>query len=171
MTYANLSVPRIVLDTNVCLDLWVFADPGCARVLAALRSGAVQAVTRDDCRAEWQRVLHYPQLPIDDQSRPLVDAAFTANVQLLTDTDSVPVDAGRRLPRCADPDDQKFLELALASGARWLLSKDRELLKLDRRARMAGGFSILLPQAWAPTEVPDAGTGRGMAGNHAKVVA
>lgn len=171
MTYANLPVPRIVLDTNVCLDLWVFADPGCARVLAALRSGAVQAVTRDDCRAEWQRVLHYPQLPIDDQSRPLVDAAFTANVQLLTDTDSVPVDAGRRLPRCADPDDQKFLELALASGARWLLSKDRELLKLDRRARMAGGFSILLPQAWAPTEVPDAGTGRGMAGNHAKVVA
>lgn len=171
MTYANLSVPRIVLDTNVCLDLWVFADPGCARVLAALRSGAVQAVTRDDCRAEWQRVLHYPQLPIDDQSRPLVDAAFTANVQLLTDTDSVPVDAGRRLPRCADPDDQKFLELALASGARWLLSKDRELLKLDRRARMASGFSILLPQAWAPTEVPDAGTGRGMAGNHAKVVA
>lgn len=170
MTYANLSVPRIVLDTNVCLDLWVFADPGCARVLAALRSGAVQAVTRDDCRAEWQRVLHYPQLPIDDQSRPLVDAAFTANVQLLTDTDSVPVDAGR-LPRCADPDDQKFLELALASGARWLLSKDRELLKLDRRARMASGFSILLPQAWAPTEVPDAGTGRGMAGNHAKVVA
>ena len=171
MTYANLSVPRIVLDTNVCLDLWVFADPGCARVLAALRSGAVQAVTRADCRAEWQRVLHYPQLPIDDQSRPLVDAAFTANVQLLTDTDSVPVDAGRRLPRCADPDDQKFLELALASGARWLLSKDRELLKLDRRARMASGFSILLPQAWAPTEVPDAGTGRGMAGNHAKVVA
>jgi putative PIN family toxin of toxin-antitoxin system len=170
MTFANLSVPRIVLDTNVCLDLWVFADPGCAAVLAALHSGAVQAVTRVDCRAEWQRVLHYPQLPIDDQSRPLVDAAFTANVQALTDTDGVPVDA-RRLPRCADPDDQKFLELALASGARWLLSKDRELLKLDRRARMACGFSILLPQAWAPTEVPDASTGRDMAGNHAKVVA
>ena len=41
MKFANLSVPRIVLDTNVCLDLWVFADPGCAAVLAALRSGAV----------------------------------------------------------------------------------------------------------------------------------
>ena len=170
MTFANLPVPRIVLDTNVCLDLWVFADPGCTAVLAALRSGAVQAVTRADCRAEWQRVLHYPQLPIDDQSRPLMDAAFVANVQLLTDTDSVPVDA-RRLPRCADPDDQKFMELALASGARWLLSKDRELLKPDRRARMAGGFSILLPQAWARTMVPDAGTGRDMAGNHVKVVA
>lgn len=170
MTFANLPVPRIVLDTNVCLDLWVFADPGCAAVLAALRSGTVQAVTRADCRAEWQRVLHYPQLPIDDQSRPLIDAAFVANVQLLNNAASVPGDAGR-LPRCADADDQKFLELALASGARWLLSKDRELLKLDRRARAAGGFSILSPQAWAPTEVPDAGPGRDMAGNQAKVVA
>jgi predicted nucleic acid-binding protein len=53
------------------------------------------------------------------------------------------------LPRCGDPDDQKFLELALASGARWLLSKDNELLKLDRRTRSAGLFSIRLPQLWS----------------------
>jgi predicted nucleic acid-binding protein len=169
MKFANLSVPRIVLDTNVCLDLWVFADPDCAAVLAALRSGAVQAVTRADCRAEWQRVLGYPQLPIDDQSRPLIDAAFTANVQLLPAAHGVPADA-TGLPRCADPDDQKFMELALASGARWLLSKDHELLKLDRRARVAGGFSILLPQAWTLPVALDAGPGRDAADNHAKVV-
>jgi len=36
---------------------------------------------------------------------------------------------------------------------------------------VVGGFSILLPQAWARTMVPDAGTGRDMAGNHVKVVA
>ena len=148
MPFPNPLVPRIVLDTNVCLDLWVFADPQCAPLLAALHSGAVQAVTRVDCRAEWQRVLHYPQLPIDDQSRPAIDAAFTASVQLLDAADSVPVDAVC-LPRCTDPDDQKFMELALASDARWLLSKDNELLKLDRRTRVRAGFSILLPQAWA----------------------
>ncbi len=168
MTFANLSVPRIVLDTNVCLDLWLFADPRCAGVLAALRSGAVQAVTRADCRAEWQRVLHYPQLPLDDQSRPSIDAAFDASVQLLTDADSVPADA-TCLPRCADRDDQKFMELALASGARWLLSKDNELLKLDRRACAAGGFSILLPQAWALTAELDSGAERDAVINHAKV--
>lgn len=54
------------------------------------------------------------------------------------------------LPRCADPDDQKFLQLALAAGASWLLSKDKELLKLDRRTRRAGLFAILLPQDWLP---------------------
>jgi predicted nucleic acid-binding protein len=53
------------------------------------------------------------------------------------------------LPRCGDPDDQKFLELALASGARWLLSKDNELLRLDRRTSHTGLFSIRLPQLWS----------------------
>ena len=168
MTFPNLSAPRIVLDTNVCLDLWVFADPQCALLRAALRSGAVHAVTRADCRAEWQRVLHYPQLPIDDQSRPAIEAAFAANVQLLADTDGVPANA-TGLPRCADADDQKFMELALASGARWLLSKDNELLKLDRRARMAGGFSILLPQAWTLPCVLDTDTGCEATLNQAKV--
>ncbi len=146
MTAAVSAVPRIVLDTNVCLDLWLFADPGSAHVLEALRCGAIQAVTRADCQAEWQRVLHYPQLPINDQSRAVIDAAFIACVQTLTDAASVPGDAAR-LPLCADRDDQKFMELTLASGGCWLLSKDHELLKLDLRAR-ACGFSILLPQAW-----------------------
>ena len=148
MTHRDLPVPRIVLDTNVCLDLFVFRDSLCSHLLAALQSGAVQAVTRHDCREEWLRVLHYPQLPIDDQQRPAFREAFDALIHLLpaeasTAADDIP------LPRCGDPDDQKFLELALASGARWLLSKDNELLKLDRRTRGTGLFSIRLPQLWS----------------------
>ena len=139
-------VPRIVLDTNVAIDLFVFNDPMSSHVLAAMRDGRVQAVTRDDCHDEWERVLHYPRLPIDDDSRPAMRAAFDALVLHLGDEAELPADA--RLPRCADADDQKFLELALASGAQWLLSKDRELLKLDGRTRAAGWFSILLPQQW-----------------------
>ncbi|MFI4957917.1 MAG: putative toxin-antitoxin system toxin component, PIN family [Lysobacterales bacterium] len=149
MTCIGHPVPRIVLDTNVCLDLFVFGDSLCSHVLAALRSGAVQAVTRDDCREEWQRVLHYPQLPIDDRLRPAFRDAFDALIKLLPPETSTVGDDDARLPRCADPDDQKFLELALASGANWLLSKDKELLKLDRRTRSAGLFGIRLPQSWS----------------------
>ena len=139
------TVPRIVLDTNVCLDLLLFRDPACAPLLAALERGEVRAVTRDDCRDEWRRVLHYPQLPIDDARRPTLETAFD-DLALRVPTIAGPDQA--RLPRCADPDDQKFLELALATGARWLLSKDNELLKLDRRVHSAGLFRILLPQDW-----------------------
>ena len=141
-------VPRIVLDTNVCLDLFLFNDPHCAHLLAALRDGAVQAVTRDDCRDEWRRVLHYRQVPIDDASRPTVGAAFDALIHHLPADASTPHDEAL-LPRCADPDDQKFLQLALATGASWLISKDKELLKLDRRSRSAGLFSIVLPAQWS----------------------
>jgi putative PIN family toxin of toxin-antitoxin system len=149
MTHIDHSVPRIVLDTNVCLDLFVFGDSLSSHVLAALRSGAVQAVTREDCREEWHRVLHYPQLPIDDRLRPAFRDAFDAWIQLLPPEASMVSGDDARLPRCADPDDQKFLELALASGASWLLSKDKELLKLDRRTRGAGLFAIRLPQLWS----------------------
>jgi predicted nucleic acid-binding protein len=37
--------------------------------------------------------------------------------------------------RCTDPDDQVFVDLSLAEGVRWLLSHDRALLRLARKAR------------------------------------
>ncbi len=146
--HVGLTVPRIVLDTNVCLDLFLFNDPQCVHLMAGLRHGSVQAITRDDCRDEWRRVLHYPQLPVDDVTRPAVSAAFDALVQHLAPLESTTQDDAL-LPRCADADDQKFLELALAANASWLISKDKELLKLDRRSRAAGLFPILLPQQWS----------------------
>jgi predicted nucleic acid-binding protein len=47
------------------------------------------------------------------------------------------------MPRCSDPDDQKFIELASASGAQILVSKDRAVLKLRRRC--ASQFRIVTP--------------------------
>ena len=146
------AIPRIVLDTNVCLDLFLFGDSMCSHLLAAMERGEVQAVTRDDCRDEWLRVLHYPQLPIDDQNRPGLIAAFDAAIVCLSG-EQLAQTSGVRLPPCGDPDDQKFMELALAADARWLLSKDNELLRLDRRLRALGLFSIRLPQQWTVADV------------------
>jgi predicted nucleic acid-binding protein len=50
------------------------------------------------------------------------------------------------LPRCADRDDQKFLELARDSTADWLVTADKALLKLARRDRLRGLFRILTPE-------------------------
>jgi putative PIN family toxin of toxin-antitoxin system len=141
-------VPRIVLDTNVCLDLFLFAEPQAAGLHQAIQRGAIEAVTREDCRAEWLRVLHYPQLPIDDALRPGLVAAFDAAIRCLPAARAT-ADAAVALPRCADPDDQKFLELAQAAGARWLVSKDNELLKLAARCARADLFWIGLPQMWS----------------------
>ncbi|MGA0586752.1 putative toxin-antitoxin system toxin component, PIN family [Dyella sp. KRB-257] len=145
---ARDGVPRIVLDTNVCLDLFVFRDVACASLAAALAAGQVQAVVDAACRREWLRVLEYPSVPIRPEQRAELRERFDAAVHLLAE---LATSAGLApLPTCRDPDDQKFLELALTSDAPWLISKDRDLLKLARRTRKAGLFLILKPEQWSP---------------------
>ena len=134
---------RIVLDTNVCLDLFVFKDPRWDGLLAALESGAVEAVTRADCRDEYLVVLHYKHLPLDEASRPLSAARFDALIKVVA-----PPESGVRLPVCTDRDDQKFLELARDAGAGVLITKDKALLKLGRRLAKAGMFKVMVPEAW-----------------------
>ena len=139
---------RIVLDTNVWLDLLLFRDPRTATLAAALRDSRMVAVTNTECRAEWLQVLGYPRLQLDEARRAGLMQAFDSLAHQL------PVAALARepalLPRCADRDDQKFLQLAFDSGARWLLSRDRDVLALGRRTARAGWFEIVTPQAWSP---------------------
>jgi predicted nucleic acid-binding protein len=137
----------IVLDTNVCLDLFVFHDPRWAPLLAALESGAVQAVTRADCRDEYRLVLHYPHLPLDESTRPQAAARFDALIRV-----EAPTSRALRLPVCTDRDDQKFLEIARDTGAAILVTKDKALLKLARRTARENLFRILPPEAWVKLE-------------------
>ena len=133
----------IVIDTNVCLDLFVFHDPRWAPLLAALEAGELQAVTRADCRDEYLAVLHYRHLPVDDASRPQAVARFDALIKVVA-----PAASPVHLPVCSDRDDQKFLELARDAGAAILVTKDKALLKLGRKTAQAGLFRIMLPEAW-----------------------
>ena len=52
---------------------------------------------------------------------------------------------------CRDPDDQKFIDLALARQTPWLVSRDKALLTLARRA-LPRGVCILKPEGWRPLE-------------------
>ena len=134
---------RIVLDTNVCLDLFVFRDPRWDGLLAALESGAIEAVTRADCRDEYLVVLHYKHLPLDEASRPLAAQRFDTLIKVVA-----PAAQPVRLPVCTDKDDQKFLEIARDAGAAILVTKDKALLKLARKTSQAGMFRIMVPEAW-----------------------
>lgn len=138
---------RIVLDTNVCLDLFVFRDPRWQSLLDAMQAGAVETVTRADCRMEWTLVLAYAKLGLDDAAQQAALAEFDRWITLVE-----PLDHGAALPLCKDKDDQKFLEVAAASGAAVLVSKDKALLKLARRTRKLGLFEILTPAQWVDAQ-------------------
>ena len=142
---------RIVIDTNVCLDLFVFKDPRWNTLLADIESGALEVVTRFDCRDEYHVVLHYPHLPLDEASRPLSAARFDALIKVVA-----PAPKLVRLPVCSDKDDQKFLEVARDASADILITKDKALLKLARKTAQAGLFRIMLPEAWVKARAAEA---------------
>lgn len=137
---------RIVLDTNVCLDLFVFRDPRWTLLHDALRSGQVQAITRDDCRMEWSIVLSYPHLKLDEADRMRVSAEFDTLIHCYPIAE-VNAEAAK-LPVCKDKDDQKFLELSRDEKADVLITKDKALLKCARKTRRDGLFAIMTPEAW-----------------------
>lgn len=138
--------PIIVLDTNVCLDLFVFHDPRWSDLLTVIREKQVHVVTSESCRTEWQIVLTYPHLPLNEETRATSSAEFDALIAVIPHIE--PDESTVRLPVCADPDDQKFLELARDAKATTLISKDKALLKLARRTAKLGLFKIVSPEVW-----------------------
>jgi len=122
-------VRPIVLDTNIVLDLLLFDDLAAQPLKLALSSKKCQWLATAPMREELLRVLDYPKLKARLALRQL-DAAqvlrqFDAQVRL--------VDVAARVkPVCSDPDDQKFIDLAVAHRAT-LLSKDHAVLCLKKR--------------------------------------
>ncbi len=144
-------LPRtLVLDTNVCLDLFVFRDPRWDALLSALRQAQVRAWTRADCRMEWMLVLAYTKLGLDADQQ---GAALSEFDQLITLFPTDPMRDGMdsdtaSLPLCRDPDDQKFIALAAQCGADALVTKDKLVLKLARKMKKRALFRILSPEQW-----------------------
>ena len=151
-----MNKPLLVIDTNVVFDLLHFDDALARPLRLALEAGRVRCVVTDATLEEWRRVLAYPEFALE----PTQQAALVARYQALSETArTVEGDAGlphkgtpihyglkpvwSRMPRCSDPDDQKFIELAAAVRAQGLVSKDRAVLKLRRRC--APTFRVMSP--------------------------
>ena len=122
--------PRaLVVDTNVVLDLLVFADPATAPLSDLLASGALRWIATAEMRSELARVLGYPKIgprvTLSGLTPEAVLARFDAAVQTVEP-------APRASAICQDADDQPFIDLAAAHGA-ILLSKDNAVLSLRKR--------------------------------------
>ena len=138
-----MAAKRIVLDTNIWLDWLVFNDLSLLHFKKMVSEGQAEIYMDAACEAELERVLAY------DLARHTLDAAAQAAClaecrKLARRVDAPAPETERKLlPRCIDPDDQKFLELALAARADVLLTKDHKLLELARRTKP---FRILTPR-------------------------
>lgn len=133
--------PAIVVDTQVVMDWLVFNDPRVQPLAAALASGGLRWLVAPAMRNEIRHVLGRGVAARYAPDLALIDAQFDAHAHA--------VEAAEPSPRlvCRDPDDQKFIDLALARGARWLVSRDKALLSLAKRAKPRG-LVILKPEQW-----------------------
>ena len=122
--------PRVVLDTQIWLDWLHFDDPRCTALDRMHAEGRIELCIDPRCREELLRVLAYPAFGLDSEAQ----GQRLARVDQRTVLWPAASESGqRKLPRCRDPDDQKFVELSVACGARALLSRDQALLALHRR--------------------------------------
>lgn len=130
---------RIVLDTNVLLDLLHFSDPTVMPIREAIESRRAQCYASQRTLSELDRVLSYRQFHLGVSAQ----TALMTEYQSWINDPHIVVNVHPKLPRCADPDDQMFLELAASIQADLLISKDKALLALRRRV---SEFMILTPE-------------------------
>ena len=130
----TVKVEPVVLDTNIVLDVFVFSDSAAIPLRQALAAGTLDWLATQAMRDELARVLAYPkivtrlnfyQLKAED-----VLAAFDQHARL--------VDVAPKCSlNCSDPDDQKFIDLAVAHQA-LLLSKDQAVISMAKRLLRQG---------------------------------
>ncbi len=132
-----------MIDTNVVLDWLVFDDPAVQPLKQALADGRLRWIASAAMLEELAIVLRRTAL---DRWREQAERALTSAPSLATLVTFSPPAGGH--PVCSDPDDQKFIDLALLAPARWLVTRDKALLKL-KRAAAARGVVVCPPSAWA----------------------
>lgn len=116
--------PILVVDTNIALAAVLPPDGRDKMVVSQVRHTA-EWVQSPATAAELRRVV---ARPLFDRYLPAEERA--ARVETLLQECRM-VDAPARFRRCRDPDDNMFLDLAVAAGALAILSEDRELLRLN----------------------------------------
>jgi putative PIN family toxin of toxin-antitoxin system len=115
---------RVILDTNVLLSRLLLPDSITARVVRRLLDRA-QPIVSEETLTELAETLSRPKLD-PYVSRPDRQSLFELFARV---AEWVPVTTTIR--RCRDPNDDKFLELALDGNAGWIITGDKELLELS----------------------------------------
>ena len=141
LTAMSTQSSRLVLDTNIVLDCFVFNDPAMQALVIAMEERRVFTLVHQDTLDELERVLTYPQcrLSTAEQRQVLNRYLAVATVAPMPEgftRDTLLLPSG--FPLCRDVDDQPFLALAYHARADALITKDKAILKLRRKIRRFG---------------------------------
>jgi putative PIN family toxin of toxin-antitoxin system len=114
---------KVVLDTNVLVSGILFSGPP-HRILQAWSKGRLQLALTSELLEEYRRVGVELQ-----QEYPGVDIGAVLDLIVVGSEFFEPAPLEGRV--CSDPDDDKFVACAIASGAKVVVSGDRHLLHVS----------------------------------------
>ncbi len=124
---------RLVLDTNVILDLLVFKDPSTKPIRLLLDAKLVDAVRSEASMLELIDVIQRPSFKLSEEQQQAILKSWESSSRLL---DVVLI---AQAPfTCRDLDDQVFLDMAYSLRPALLLSKDLRVLELQAIAKHHG---------------------------------
>jgi putative PIN family toxin of toxin-antitoxin system len=115
---------RIILDTNVFISGIFFTGPP-SQILKAWEKQSLKIVLCQQILDEYQQVAEelsskYPSVDIT----PIIELLLLSIYGQFIDTTGVDISI------CEDPDDDKFIECAIAGKCKIIVSGDAHLLKL-----------------------------------------
>lgn len=120
---------RLILDTNILLDIFVFQDIKTQDLKQAIIDRQIAVFASQKTIAELADVIARPLFGLEPQQQNKILEQWQSLSQLQDDS------CLQQAPwTCADADDQIFLDLAFQLKPAILISKDNALLKLASRA-------------------------------------
>ena len=125
--------PRLVLDTNVILDLLVFKDPSTKPIRLLLDAKLLDAVRSEASMLELIDVIQRPTFRLNQEEQSIILQAWESSTRLLENGAIEPAPF-----TCRDQDDQVFLDMAYSLRPALLLSKDLRVLELQAIAKHHG---------------------------------
>ena len=121
-----MSSPRVVLDTNVLLSALLFNAGALFWLRNAWQTDDIHPLSSRETMGELIRVLSYPKFDLTGEEQEHLLADY------LPWCETVVVPKPPAIPRCRDPFDRPFLELALVAQAHALTTGDNDLLDLAK---------------------------------------
>ena len=141
-----MSPKLVVIDSQSLFDWMVFRNPVCERWETALAGLDWEWIFTSELKSEFDFVAAKgfgERWPVD---LPALAARWQRHGRAVETPP--PLGTAARL-HCTDADDQKFIDLAIAARAHTLVTRDKALLRLARKAAERHGVRICKPEVWS----------------------
>ena len=127
----NQAAPRVVIDTSVLLPVLLYEKPESNWLATLWIDHRITPLANRETLSELRNKLEEKSAKLKLQQAKAFAAARMAKYEPWCE--QTPVETNPANPRCEDPSDQKFIDLAIHGQAEVIITRDNKLLSTGDR--------------------------------------